>query len=51
MRPLRIGQMRLVRASSTESEWLRDRLARASRGFGSRFELTHDDVLTLAISD
>jgi poly-gamma-glutamate capsule biosynthesis protein CapA/YwtB (metallophosphatase superfamily) len=47
MTPLRLRRMQLVRASSTECEWMRDRLAVASRDFGSDFELADGDVLIL----
>lgn len=47
MTPLRVRRMQLVRASSTESEWMRDRLALASREFGSEFELTDEGMLIL----
>jgi poly-gamma-glutamate capsule biosynthesis protein CapA/YwtB (metallophosphatase superfamily) len=47
MTPLRLCRMQLVRASSAESQWMRDRLARASRAFGSDFELTNEGALIL----
>jgi poly-gamma-glutamate capsule biosynthesis protein CapA/YwtB (metallophosphatase superfamily) len=47
MTPLRLRRMQLVHASLTECEWMRDRLAHASREFGSDFELTDERVLIL----
>jgi poly-gamma-glutamate capsule biosynthesis protein CapA/YwtB (metallophosphatase superfamily) len=47
MTPLRMRRMQLVHASSAESAWVRDRLALASREFGSDFELTDEGVIIL----
>lgn len=47
MAPLRIRQMRLSRASRAETLWLRDRLTRVSRVFGSRVETSADGGLVL----
>ena len=47
MTPLRMRRLQLVHASSIESEWVRARLALASREFGSDFELTDEGQLIL----
>jgi poly-gamma-glutamate synthesis protein (capsule biosynthesis protein) len=47
MCPLRIRRMQLIHALPGESEWLRHRLAHASREFGSEFELTDGGMLIL----
>ena len=47
MTPLRICKMQLVRPSTAEREWLRDRLAGVSRDFGCDVELAGDGSLML----
>jgi poly-gamma-glutamate synthesis protein (capsule biosynthesis protein) len=47
MTPLRLRRLQLVRASRTESEWVRDRLATVTREFGLDFELNDEGVLVL----
>jgi poly-gamma-glutamate capsule biosynthesis protein CapA/YwtB (metallophosphatase superfamily) len=47
MTPLRLRHMQLVRASLAESQWMRERLALASRRFGSDFELSDEGALIL----
>jgi poly-gamma-glutamate synthesis protein (capsule biosynthesis protein) len=47
MAPLQASQMRLGRASSRDAQWLRKRLDKVSRRFGSRIELGPDGLLAL----
>lgn len=49
MTPMRLRRLQLVRASSDESRWLRDRLADASHGFGCDFDLTEEGRLGLRV--
>src|SRR5262245_33444663 len=48
MVPLQIRNMRLRRASPTDTTWLADTLNRESKAFGARFALGPDQVLKLA---
>jgi poly-gamma-glutamate synthesis protein (capsule biosynthesis protein) len=47
MTPMQIRKMRLNRATPRDVEWLADRLARVSMGFGSWVEATEDGNLLL----
>jgi poly-gamma-glutamate synthesis protein (capsule biosynthesis protein) len=47
MTPLRIRKLQLVRPSTAEREWLRNRLASVSTHFGCDVELADDGVLML----
>ncbi|BBX98414.1 CapA family protein [Mycobacterium lacus] len=45
MIPLRVRRMRLERASTTDTGWLRATIEHASRGFGTRVAARPDDLL------
>jgi poly-gamma-glutamate capsule biosynthesis protein CapA/YwtB (metallophosphatase superfamily) len=47
MVPLQAWQMRLRRASEADAQWLRRRLRKASRRFGTRFDRESDGALTI----
>jgi poly-gamma-glutamate capsule biosynthesis protein CapA/YwtB (metallophosphatase superfamily) len=50
MTPMRLRRLQLIRASSEESRWLRDRLADASRAFGCDVDLTEEGRLSLRVT-
>jgi len=45
--PMRMRRFRLQRGSRSEAQWLHAMLARESKSFGTRIELTHDHALIL----
>jgi poly-gamma-glutamate synthesis protein (capsule biosynthesis protein) len=47
MIPMQIKQFRLNRASASDIVWLKDTLNREGKSFGTRIQLTEDNVLTL----
>jgi poly-gamma-glutamate capsule biosynthesis protein CapA/YwtB (metallophosphatase superfamily) len=49
MMPLQIRRMQLVRPSARDVEWLRQRLADVSRGFGCDVAYAADDEHTLIV--
>jgi poly-gamma-glutamate capsule biosynthesis protein CapA/YwtB (metallophosphatase superfamily) len=51
MTPMRIRQMRLNRASASETEWLRHTLTRNSSAFGCRVDRLADGTLALQWAD
>ena len=49
MTPMQIRRMKLNRASSDDTSWLRDTLQRISTEFGTRVDLANDGTLVLSI--